>query len=307
MYGGLHLGTMDGNPIVPVRYVSPEEDSGRWNGFRFRNGDIVISTRSKSGTTWLQMICALLIFQTPDPPAPLSTISPWFDRLTTRKEDLELRLEAQQHRRFIKTHTPLDGIPIVDSVTYIVVARNPLDMAVSLYHQGNNLNRERIRQLMGHPQPSDPPKPRPPLHDWLLGWIDNEASHLEEMDSVRGVMWHLSDAWRRRDRPNVILVHYDDLLRDLPGEMRRLAIRLNIEVPEAAWPGLVEAATFESMRSKADRLAPGTSGTLKDPSAFFRRGASGAGLEVLTHREVAHYQDRIARLAPTELLNWLHR
>ena len=45
------------------RYQSPEEDSARWLGFPFRDGDIVICTRSKTGTTWVQMICALLIFQ----------------------------------------------------------------------------------------------------------------------------------------------------------------------------------------------------------------------------------------------------
>ena len=55
-------------PDAPVRYQSDEEDSGRWLGFPFRDGDIVISTRSKSGTTWVQMICALLIFQTPELP-----------------------------------------------------------------------------------------------------------------------------------------------------------------------------------------------------------------------------------------------
>ena len=61
---------------LPVRYVSADEDSGRWERFAFRQGDIVISTRSKSGTTWLQMICALLVFQTPDLPAPLPELSP---------------------------------------------------------------------------------------------------------------------------------------------------------------------------------------------------------------------------------------
>ena len=54
-------------PDAPVRYRSDDEDSGRWSGFPFRDGDIVISTRSKSGTTWMQMICALLIFQTDGP------------------------------------------------------------------------------------------------------------------------------------------------------------------------------------------------------------------------------------------------
>ena len=58
-----------------MRYVSPDEDSGRWDGFPFREGDIVISTRSKSGTTWMQMICALLVFRTAELPAKLSVLS----------------------------------------------------------------------------------------------------------------------------------------------------------------------------------------------------------------------------------------
>jgi aryl sulfotransferase len=68
----------------PVRYLSGDEDSARWAGFPFRAGDIVISTRSKTGTTWVQMICALLIFQTPQLPAPLGRISPWPFPFTTR-------------------------------------------------------------------------------------------------------------------------------------------------------------------------------------------------------------------------------
>src|SRR5262249_20068197 len=132
---------------TPVRYRSEDEDSGRWLAFPFRPGDIVISTRSKSGTTWMQMICALLIFQTADLPAPLPRLSPWLDWVITRQQQVYEQLAAQRHRRFIKTHTPLDGLPIVADVSYLVVARHPLDMAVSLYHQGNNINRERLRQL----------------------------------------------------------------------------------------------------------------------------------------------------------------
>jgi hypothetical protein len=64
---------------TPVRYTSLDEDSGRWRGFEHRAGDIVISTRSKHGTTWVRMICALLVFQTPDLPAPLGELSPWLD------------------------------------------------------------------------------------------------------------------------------------------------------------------------------------------------------------------------------------
>jgi hypothetical protein len=163
-------------PAAPVRYQSPDEDSGRWSGFPFRDGDIVISTRSKSGTTWMQMICALLVFQTAQLPEPLGDLSPWLDRLTVPREELFAQLAAQPHRRFIKSHTPLDGLPVDPRATYIVVARHPLDMAVSLYHQGENIDRARVRQLTGLPEPAEPPPPRPPLHDWLTGWIHEDST-----------------------------------------------------------------------------------------------------------------------------------
>jgi hypothetical protein len=110
---------------TPFRYRSPEEDSARWLGFPYRDGDIVISTRSKTGTTWVQMICALLIFQTPDLPAPLAQLSPWLDHLITPRDQVYAQLAAQPHRRFIKTHTPLDGIPLDPRASYIVTARHP--------------------------------------------------------------------------------------------------------------------------------------------------------------------------------------
>jgi aryl sulfotransferase len=290
---------------LPVRYQSPDEDSARWIGFPFRDGDIVISTRSKTGTTWVQMICALLIFQTPDLPANLGQLSPWLDFLTSPRDQVYARLAAQEHRRFIKTHTPLDGIPLDPGATYIVTARHPLDMAVSLYHQGDNIDRARMRQLTGQPEPATPRRLPKPVRDWLLDWISADADPREETDSLPGVMLHLTDAWARRAMANVVLVHYDRLRADLEGEMRRLAMELAIAVPEPAWPRLVEAATFGRMRDGAAQLVPG-GGVLKSSAAFFRRGTSGAGHELLTDEEVASYHERTGRMAPPELLTWLH-
>ncbi len=290
---------------MPYRYQSPEEDSARWLGFPFRPGDIVISTRSKTGTTWVQMICALLIFQTPELPAPLAQLSPWLDHLIVPREEAYARLAAQEHRRFIKTHTPLDGIPIDARVTYIVTARHPLDMFVSLYHQGDNIDHARVRRLTGQPEPTGPPRPRTPLHDRLLRWIADDDDPREYPDSLPGVMWHLSDAWSRRGEPNVLLIRYQDLSADLEGQMRWLAERLGIAVPEQAWPALVQAATFESMRDSADTLVP-TAGIFKSNAAFFRRGTSGAGRDVLSDEELAAYYARVTQLAPSDMLTWLH-
>lgn len=289
----------------PVRYVSPLEDSARWTGFPFRQGDIVISTRTRTGTTWVQMICALLIFQQSRLSAPLGRLSPWLDRVIYPRDELYSRLDAQQHRRFIKTHTPLDGIPLDARATYIVTARHPLDTAVSLYHHGGNLDRARQRQLAGEPEPVESdPEPKP-LRDWLLDWIDHDADPRLEMDSLPGIMWHLSDAWARRGEPNVVLIHYDDLSADLDGQMRQLAARLGITVPESLWPGLVRAATFEHMRAGVEQII-GVSSILKNSAAFFRRGKSGGAREILSDQEIAHYHARAAQMAPADMLAWLH-
>ncbi len=292
-------------------FRSEDDDNGRWQGFAFRGGDIVISTRSKSGTTWMQMICALLVFQTPDLPAPLGELSPWLDWLITPRDVVYAQLAEQRHRRFIKTHTPLDGVPVDPRTTYVVVARHPLDMAVSLYHHGANLDRQRIAQLSGRvavsATPAVPDRPRPPLHEWLVDWIEWDGRPRERLDSLPGVMWHLGDAWGRRHAPNIVLVHYDDLCTDLEGEMRRLAGRLGIQVPASRWPDLVEAAGFDRMRERADELVPGPAGVILDRDRFFRRGRSGAGREVLTVAELDRYRRRAAELAPPDLLAWLHR
>ena len=289
-----------------VRYTSPDEDSARWWDFEFRDGDIVVSTRSKSGTTWVQMICLLLVFGRPELPDRLGALSPWLDHLVTPKDVLFEHLAAQQHRRVIKTHTPLDGVPLEDGVTYIVVGRHPLDAAVSLYHHGNNLDRARIRELTGAPEPDTPPAPRPPLHEWLVGFVEWDGDPREWLDTLPGQMLHLRDAWGRRPDPNVVLVHYDDLLADLDGSMRFLASRLGIAVDEAVWPELVHAAGFEAMQALSATVAPETLGILKDPAAFFRHGTSGDGAALLTPAELARYHERVATLAPPDLLAWVH-
>ena len=293
---------------MPTRYRSSDEDSARWLDFTFRDGDIIISTRSKSGTTWMQMICALLIFGTPELPAPLSELSPWLDWLVTPDDTVAARLEAQTHRRFVKTHTPLDGVVIDPRATYIVVARHPLDMAVSLYHQSNNINRVRMRQsCSGPPSPRRPP-PRGRIS--TTGWSTGRRT-----TRTRPPRWTRSPVCcgtpptrgRVRHQANVVLVHYDDLSADLDGEMRRIAGRLGIPVPSANWAELVEAATFQRMRERARTVVPDPGGVLIDGAAFFRSGRSGGGAAVLTAAERERYATRVARMASPEVVAWLHR
>ncbi len=285
-------------------YSNAEEDNLRWLDFEFRDGDIVVSTRSKHGTTWVQMIAALLVHGTPDLPAPLGELSPWLDRRTESRAEVFGRLQLQAHRRIVKTHTPLDGVAIDPRVTYIVVARHPLDAAVSLWHQMANLDHRRIDELTGQ---EHRPRQRPPLDSWLRTWIHAQATPAESLDSINGVLWHLDDAWARRNAQNVLLVHYDDLTADLSSEMDRLARRLGTPDRADRWDTLVEAARFEAIRARAETLAPDVDGVLLDPKAFFRHSGPSEASEVLTSADLERYHRRVEASAPQELVEWLHR
>lgn len=283
------------------RYGS--EAKGRWVGFEHRPGDIVISTRSKCGTTWVQMICALLVFQDPSLPAPLAELSPWLDWDVETVDVVRDRLARQHHRRFIKTHAPLDGLPLHPGVTYLVIGRRPLDVAVSLYHHSHNIDRDRFAALTGRRTAA----PSLPLDEWLPHWIEPDVGPEEQLDTLPGLLHHVSDAWDRRDELNVVLLHYADLMADTEGEMRRLARLLGIEVAEDRWPVLVEAASFASMKASAATSVPDQLGVLKDADAFFRSGTSGGGDAILDAAGRRRYADQLQALASPEVVTWLDR
>jgi hypothetical protein len=140
-----------------------------------------------------------------------------------------------------------------------------------------------------------------------VGWTLENTTPQQQMDSLVGVLHHVSDAWARREGGNVLLVHYADLSADREGQMRGIADRLGVTVPEDRWVGLVEAASFDRMRSRSAELVPDAHGVLAEPARFFRSGRSGAGREVLTTEELARYEARVASLASPEVVAWLHR
>jgi hypothetical protein len=288
-----------------VDYRSADDDNFRWRDFPFRDGDIVISTRSKHGTTWMQMICALLVHG-PHLPEPLAALSPWLDHRIEPLATVLARLERQSHRRIVKTHTPLDGVPIDPRATYVVVARNPLDAAVSLYHHGKNLDRARIAELSG--QPRSPQEKPPELRDWLHHWIHERARPTESLESLEGVLWHVYDAWRRAgERPNVVLVHYADLEKRPAPTIQDLAARLAIPVDASRRNQLVAATRFDAMRARAAELAPDRLGVLRDSVRFFRRGASGEGRTLISDADFAHYERRVREGLPAQLAGWVLR
>jgi aryl sulfotransferase len=294
---------------LPIaHYQNILTDSARWDDIELRDGDIVISPPPKCGTTWTQMICALLIFQSTDFPRPLDAMSLWPDYLIHPREEVVAELAAQRHRRFMKTHTPLDGLPYDEKVTYICVARDPRDAAISWDNHLANTDFPTLMQLraaaVGAEEGGPPaPLPEPPesARDRFWLWADSS----EDVIGLPSMLHHFSTFWQMRDQPNVVLLHYQEMTEDLDGTMRRLAARLGIEVPEEKWPELVRAASFGEMRSRADELAPEAQIYI-DRKEFFHRGTSGQWRELLGPDDLRRYQERVQKLADPELVDWVH-
>ncbi len=285
-------------------------DNDRWQRFTLRPDDIVISTPSKSGTTWMQTIVYMLLRQTTDLPV-MGTVSPWLDMLVRHESEVFGLLDAQTERRFIKTHTPLDGLPMHATVTYLCVIRHPLDVALSDRDHGLNMKRKeavKLRKAVAgrYEPPPDHEDPPDDEAEFLRWWIDNHEKPtgsgpygLEDYcDQIRTY-------WDARDVPNVHLFHYADMWNNLDTEMRRVAVALGVEVDEERWPSFVEAATLKSMRARSSHAAPDSHLNLwKSTDGFFKQGGTRDWASLLTEGELAHFDERL-RLLAADAYDWV--
>jgi aryl sulfotransferase len=292
-------------------YLGPAYDSARWDHFRPRPGDIIVVTPNKCGTTWTQMLCALLVHQSPTLPQPLTRLSRWLDRHTDPIDGLIDEFEKQDFRRVVKTHTPLDGLPWFTECAYVFCGRDPRDAFLSMADHMQNLSEKtRIdaRRRMG--VPDDAPEMLELFADLdaaFTRWLTvGEQPWLRDGFPSGSVLDMSATYWAWRHLPNLHFLHYADLVANLDGEMRRLSAFLGIPVDEARWPSLVAAGRFEAMKAGAAENAPGAHHEeWKSPEAFFRAGRLGAWRDALGSESLALYERVMAERYEPEFRRWL--
>ena len=302
---------MSQEPRVEHVYKNFVMDSARWSSFKPRDGDVLVCTSYKAGTTWTQMICALLIHQTPDLPAPLAELSPWLDMRISSLDEVLTTYQGQADRRFIKTHTPLDGLPYFDNVTYLYCGRDPRDVFMSMQHHMTNLDFMQYAKLMVEQgqEMSPPPDLPEDLDDRFQLWMTKGSLDWEQDGFPHWSHFHHAKTyWDHRHLPNIHFLHYADLKADLEGQMRRVAALLGITIDEAKWPALVKAATFAEMKSNADRTAPDTNHAIwLSNSEFFHKGSNAQWRGAISEASLQVYEDvKRARFEPA-FTDWLEK
>jgi aryl sulfotransferase len=276
-------------------------DSTVWNDFAFRDDDIVISTYAKSGTTWTQQIVGQLLFGGAAD-VPVSSLSPWLDlRVPTAAEKLAL-LDAQTHRRFVKTHLPVDALVYSPRAKYLYIGRDGRDVLWSLYNHHATANADFYATLNDTPGRVGPAI-GPPVADvrqYFLDWLMLDGFPFWSFwDNVRG--W-----WAIRDLPNLLLVHFADLKGDPEGQIRRIADFLDVPIYPERWPAIVEHCSFAWMKRHADLTAPLGGGLWNGgASTFIHRGTNGRWRDVLTADDVARYEAKAERELGAECARWL--
>lgn len=132
-------------------------------------------------------------------------------------------------RRFIKTHLPWDLLPAQlqanPDAKIIYTMRNPKDTAISLYHYC----------LLAH-------QVNISFAEFLELFFDDKWIY-------GSVKKHIIEYYKRRNQPNVLIVKYEDMKRDLPSVIKQCAQHLQVErkLTDQDIGKLCEHVQFEKM------------------------------------------------------------
>ena len=303
------ISTGSGDPQRTRHIQNHHFDSRRWDQVEPRDDDIVITSPYKSGTTWLQAIVAHLLFQG-ELPAPLADLSPWLEANYHDLEALALKLEQQRHRRFIKSHLPLDALPWDRRRRFLYIARDGRDVAMSLWNHYLNWSDDAHALINQVPNERGETFPLPPadvqtffdrwLHQGWLAWERDGWPYWSFFHNVQS--W-----WDHHQQPNILLLHYGELKADLPGQITRIASFLGIDLDAARLADVAAAVDFDTMRRHSDRYVPCGGRLWKGGAAsFLYRGTNGRWRGVLSTEQLEAY-DRVSRDALSPACHaWLH-
>ncbi|MGH6972731.1 MAG: sulfotransferase domain-containing protein, partial [Caulobacteraceae bacterium] len=281
-------------------------DSAAWARYQPRDGDIVIGTFPKCGTTWTQRIVSMLLAGGAEP-APVA--GPWPDfRLGPPLEVTLATAEAIEGRRHLKTHLPYDSLPLYEGVKFIHVARDGRDSALS-YHNHLRGFQPTVWDVIDGISRADPkfggdaPRPAENPGVFFREWLKDGGASGDPGASY----WELEPSyWAARREPHMLLVHYNDLKADRAAEIGRIARFLEIDLAPAVLAEIVEAADFDAMKSDGEKLMPNAERAwVAGSQTFLHKGVNGRWRGLFDQADLAAYEAKVAEAFTPGLAAWL--
>jgi aryl sulfotransferase len=263
-------------------------DSTIWDCITPRPDDIVITSYSKSGTTLTQQIVNLLV-NGHDNFEYLYDLSPWVERTGAPLDEKIELIEKLQNRRFLKGHLPFDALPYYPEWRYICLVRDGRDVAVSLLNH--------LHAIIPEIYFTSPLK--------LYNLSSNFAEFWEEWLETGKPYWDffefINSWWQVRDIPNVLLVHYADLIHDKPNQVEKIANFLEIEVDADRLETILHKSSLEYMRENSEKFEP----PMFQKHRFIYKGTNGRWQNLLTQQQLKHYDEMIAKKLGAACANWV--
>lgn len=284
-----------GLPIRSRDYLGPCTNTKIRDRFQLRSGDVVLSTLPKSGTTWSQAILMMLIHQQAVADRTVWRDSKWLDCNFRDQEELARQLDAQPHRRCIKSHTPLDGICYSPDVAYITVYRHPIDVHFSLERHVANMKYDWLDFLF----PANPGAA-------FKRFLHSPATDMGTDDlTLASFCCHYKSFRDWAHLPNVHFFHYADMKRNPRKQIMRFAEILGLELADSLLDAIAQASSFGQMKQVTHQTTQPTDGPFADQAGFFDTGTSNKWEGRLSKDELRGYQARFSDLVDHADRQWL--
>jgi hypothetical protein len=234
-----------------------------------RESDVFISSYPRSGTTLTQWILYLLTHDEQPDPTHLTKVSPWFERSLAIGELRASDLDRFPSPRIFKSHLPREWLP--DGARYIYVERDGLDVLASYFH----FYRAYLR-FEGS------------IDDFHRRFIEGQLQYGSWFDHVAG--WHA-----RASDPDVLIVRYEELLRDRRPSIERIIEFLGWDCHQRLVDRAVIESSFDAMKRRESVFDHATALLLErgvSPASFLRAGQSGSGADALTDAQAREIRER---------------
>jgi aryl sulfotransferase len=202
----------------------------------------------------------------------------------------------------MKTHLPADAVPLSPRASYIYVGRDGRDVVWSWYNHHRSLT-ERVFDVINNTPGRVGPALDPAIDDvrqYFLDWLNKDGYPIWPFWS------HVQSWWNVRSRPNVLLLHFNRLKADLPGEIRRIASFLGMRIDEGLFPRVVEHCSFDYMKANASALSPSFDRAFHGGAgAFVYKGTNGRWRDVLLPEDIRAYERAATENLSADCVHWL--